>query len=255
MTTTNQPPTGPTDGHVDRPTGAGPAPTDRPVGFYYGQGALDRLTRFDRVVLQPDAYGSDELAQLRREGTLPLAYLSLSEDVGPPAPWQRVERNPDWGGAMVVIGDQRWVAHVVAAAEAALDAGFTGLFLDQLNVEFTHPEDLPDLLALITTLRAQPRSGYLLANRGFAMLPRLAEVVDGILFESFSACWTATGYAPWPDDVLDYHGGIAEQLHRLGVDLFALDYAESEDLSDFARARAARFGMPSFVSDKLLTRI
>ena len=93
--------------------------TDRPVGFYYGSGKLARLTRFDRVVLQPDAYTPAELAQLRGEGTLPLAYLSLSEDVGPPAPWQRDERNPDWGGAMVVIGDQRWVEHVVAIAEAA----------------------------------------------------------------------------------------------------------------------------------------
>ena len=114
--------------------------TDRPVGFYYGSGKLERLTRFDRVVLQPDAYTPVELAQLRGEGTLPLAYLSLSEDVGPPAPWQ--------------------------------------------------PGDLPDLLALITTLRGLPRSGYVLANRGFAMLPQLAEVVDGILFESFSARWT-----------------------------------------------------------------
>lgn len=228
---------------------------DRPVGFYYGSGELERLTRFDRVVLQPDAYTSAELAQLRGEGTRPLAYLSLSEDVGPPAPWQRDERNPDWGGAMVVIGDQRWVEHVVAIAEAALDAGFTGLFLDQLNVEFTYPGDLPDLLALITTLRGLPRSGYMLANRGFAMLPELADVVDGILFESFSARWTDTGYASWPHDVLDFHGGVAEQLRLLDVDAFALDYADAEHLSEFARRRAARFGMPCFVSNKALSRI
>jgi hypothetical protein len=229
--------------------------TNKPIGFYYGEGRLERLTRFDRVVLQPAAYSPAELAQLRREGTLPLAYLSLSEDVGPPAPWQRDERNPDWGGAMVVIGDQRWVAHVVTIAQRAIDAGFTGLFLDQLNVEFTHPEDLPDLLALITRLRRLPRSGYMLANRGFAMLPRLAEIVDGVLFESFSARWTDTGYSPWPRDMLDFHGGIAQQLHLLGVDAFALDYADTEGLSEFAHGRAAQFGMPCFVSDKVLSRI
>ena len=175
--------------------------------------------------------------------------------MGPPAPWQREERNPDWGGALVVIGDQRWVAHVVSAAEDAIAAGFAGLFLDQLNIEFTHPEDLPDLLALIRTLRGLPHSGYLLANRGFAMLPQLAEIVDGILFESFSARWTDCGYAPWPDDVLDFHGGVAERLRHLDVEAYALDYADGEDLAEFARWRAARFGMPCFVSNRLLSQI
>jgi hypothetical protein len=250
MTTTGVP----TESAADDPAD-GALPDRLPMGFYYGEAALDRLTRFERVVLQPNAYRPAELAQLRAAGTQPIAYLSLSEDVGPPAPWQRPERNPDWGGAMVVMGDERWVAHVVAAAEAALDAGFTGLFLDQLNVEFTYPEDLPDLLALITTLRALPRSGYVMANRGFAMLPELAAVVDGILFESFSTCWTADGYARWPDDVLDYHGGIAAQLHVLGVDVVALDYAETGDLAEFARARAARYVMPCFVSNKLLSQV
>ena len=42
--------------------------------------------------------------------------------------------------------------------------------LDQLNVEFTYPEELPNLLALVKTLRALPCSGYIMANRGFAML-------------------------------------------------------------------------------------
>jgi hypothetical protein len=229
--------------------------TRKPVGFYYGSGAVDRLSSYDRVVLQPDAYRPAELAKLRGAGTQPLAYLSLSEDQGPPAVWQRPERNPDWGGAMVHIGDPRWVAHVVGSAETALEAGFAGLFLDQLNVEFTYPEELPNLLALVRALRALPGSGYIMANRGFAMLPQLADDVDGILFESFSARWTATGYGPWPDDVLDFHGGIAERLWRLDVEAYALDYADDEDLAEFARRRADRFGMPCFISNRLLSLI
>jgi hypothetical protein len=184
-----------------------------------------------------------------------LAYLSLSEDTGPPAPWQRTERNPEWGGAIVDVGDPRWVDHVLDQARAALETGYEGLFLDQLNVEFTHPEDLPHLLALIAELRQLVGSGYLLANRGFGMLPRLAKLVDGVLFESFSSRWVDTGYAAWPPDVLEVHAQVAERLLQFDLDIYALDYADGDDLTAFAVRRAGQFGLHAFVSDRALSRL
>lgn len=232
-----------------------PPPRD-PICFYYGAGRLDELRRYDRVVLQPDFYPPAELAQLSEAGVQALGYLSLSEDTGPPAPWQRAEHNPDWGGAYVHVGHPGWVEHVVTQARAAVEAGFGGLFLDTLNVELTFPDDVPHLLTLIAAIREEAKPGYLLANRGFGLLPALADLVDGILFESFSARWTDDGeYGPWPADVLEFHAQIAEQLLGLDVDLYALDYADSPGLADFARRRAHQFGMVCVVSDKALSRI
>jgi polysaccharide biosynthesis protein PelA len=227
----------------------------RNLGFYYGAGQLDKLIGYRRVVLQSEFYNPQELAYLRSHGTEPLGYLSLSEDQGPPAPWQRQEHNPDWGGAFVHVGHPEWVAHVVQQAKDEMDAGFTGLFLDTLNVELTFPEDVPHLLALVATLREEAKPGYLLANRGFGMLPRLAEYVDGILFESFSARWTDEGYAAWPADVLEHHAQIAETLLQLDLDLYALDYADSVGLMDFAERRARQFALDLFISDRALSRI
>ncbi|MFI0423436.1 hypothetical protein C1I98_17755 [Spongiactinospora gelatinilytica] len=227
-----------------------------PIAFYYGAGELDRLSRFGKVVLQADFYTEVELSLLKARGVQTLGYLSLSEDVGPPAPWQRPERNPDWGGAFVHVGDPRWVAHVVAQARRAMARGFGGLFLDTLNLEQTYPEDLPHLLTLIAAVKEEAGPDYLLANRGFGLLPELADLVDGILFESFSARWVNTdGYARWPDDVLEVHASVAERLLGLDVDLYALDYADSDELADFARRRAGEYGMLCFVSDRVLSRI
>jgi hypothetical protein len=226
-----------------------------PIVFYYGTGRVAELAGYPRAVLQPEFYRPPELHRLRAAGTDPLAYLSLSEDQGPPAPWQRPERNPDWGGAFVHVGHPGWHEHVLAQARAAVDAGFAGLFLDTLNVELTFPEDLPALLALVAAVRAVPGSGYVLANRGFGLLPELAGHVDGILFESFSARWTAEGYAPWPPDVLEGHARVAEELPRYGVDLYALDYADSPGLADFARRRAALFGLQCVISDRALSLV
>lgn len=228
----------------------------QPIGFYYGAGSIDRLARFDKVVLQADFYTPVELDVLRHQDVQTLGYLSLSEDVGPPAPWHRAERNPDWGGAFVHVDHPGWVAHVVGQAERAIEAGFSGLFLDTLNLEQTYPEDLPHLLTLIAAIREEARPAYLLANRGFGLLPELAGLVDGVLFESFSARWVDTErYAPWPDDVLEVHAGVAERLLGYDVDLFALDYADSDELTAFAIRRAREFGMPCFVSDRVLSRI
>ena len=226
-----------------------------PICFYYGNGHLVELAEYSRVVLQPDFYTAAEVKYLAGEGVETLAYLSLSEDQGPPAPWQRSERNPDWGGSFVHVGHPQWVEHVVGQARAAAEVGFDGLFLDTLNVELTFPEDVPHLLTLVAALRAEVGGGYLLANRGFGMLPRLAELVDGVVFESFSARWTDEGYAPWPPDVLEFHAQIAEQLLRLELDLYALDYADTPGLTDFAIRRARQFGMQCVVSDRALSRV
>lgn len=226
----------------------------RSICFYYGTGRLDDLAGYLRVVLQPGSYQPAELRYLAEQDVQTLAYLSLSEDQGPPAPWQRQERNPDWGGAFVQVGHPLWVAHVVDAAKAAIARGFAGLFLDTLNVELTYPEDVPHLLTLVAAVREEAGPAYLLANRGFGMLPRLAEIVDGIVFESFSARWTEQGYAPWPPDVLEFHAQIAEQLLQLELDLYSLDYADSPGLTEFAKRRARQFGLQSFVSDRALSR-
>jgi len=236
--------------------GEGGAQAGRPpIAFYYGDGQLDRLSGYRRVVLQPDFYSAAELTRLRERGVQPLAYLSLSEDQGPPAAWQRGDRNPDWDGSYVHIDHPGWTSRVVTQARAALASGFTGLFLDTLNVELTYPEEVSHLLELIATLRREFETAYLLANRGFGMLPELAGYVDGVLFESFSVRWTEDGYAPWPPDVLECHAELAERLAEHELDLYALDYADSEGLEAFAIRRAKEFGLQPFISDRALSRL
>ena len=99
------------------------------------------------------------------------------------------------------------------------------------------------------------RRGGKLSEDVAVPLPRLAELVDGVLFESFSVRWTDDGYAPWPPDVLEFHAQIAEQLLHLQLDLYALDYADTPGLTDFAIRRARQFGMQCVVSDRALSRV
>lgn len=221
-----------------------------PIAFYYGTNEIDRLATFDRVVLQANAYDDQDIARLVVRGARPMCYLALTEDTGPPAEWQRADRNPDWGGAFVHVGHPGWSAHVLDQAQRLRIRGFQGFFLDTLNIELTYPEDLPHLLTLVAAIRELTFPDYLLANRGFGLLPQLADLVDGVLFESFTSRWVEGGYAPWPPDVLEVHSHYAEKLLGMDVDLYALDYADTPRLAEYARDRAARFGMPCFVSTR-----
>lgn len=226
------------------------------IAFYYGAGELSKLVQYQRVVLQSDFYSAEDLSWLKRQGTFPLAYMSLSEDTGPPAPWQRKERNPDWGGAYVEVSNPDWINHVLTQAKSALRKGFLGLFLDTLDIAEVFPEDAPHVLMLVAALREETHPAYLLANRGFTLLPRLAEFVDGHLFESFSVAWTRSGtYEAWPHQILEDHARLAQNLLQTDLDLYALDYADTPDLEAFARHRAVQFGLEPFVSDKALSRI
>lgn len=226
-----------------------------PIALYNGSGRIPDLLGFRRVVLQPRHYSPHDLADLVAGGTVPLAHLALSEDAGPPAPWQRTRRSPGRGTALVRPDHPGWADLIKTDAARALNTGFGGLFLDSLDVEWTHPEDVSHLLALVADLRGLAGAAYLLANRGFAMLPRLAELVDGVLFEAFSSRWSDGRYALWPPEVLAAHAETAEVLLGYDMNLFALDYAGDDQLASIVERRARSFGMTSFVTDRALSRL
>lgn len=223
---------------------------------YFGKRGLDTLERFERVVLQPAHYSSEELGRLREAGTRPLAYLSLGEDTGAEAPWQRPERNPEWGGRYVEVGHPGWRRYVLARAAEALQQGFTGFFLDTLDLPLGRPEDPPALLALVAELRAlvdeHGAGGYLIANRGFALHRELAEHVDAFLFETFSTTWE-DGYRVLPTRALLENVMWLSALQATGRDVFCLDYADRQQLAAFARSRAATHGIPLQVTNREVT--
>lgn len=229
--------------------------TSSRLALYYGFGELEVLRRFERVVLQPTHYSDAELAHLAQT-TVPLAYLSLGEDTGAAAPWQRHERNPDWHGHYVEASHPEWYAYVQQQADTLLRRGFGGFLLDTLDSVDLFPDDRDAYLRLVAGVREVAPEGYLLANRGFSLLPELARHVDGLLFEAFSSTWIPDGgtSALAPGDLLINTERVT-QLEPLKLDLYALDYADTAALAAFARNRAASHRLTSLISNRDLTRL
>lgn len=236
------------------------SPSKRPLAVFYGREELEALKGFEKVVLQAAHYSGEAVGALKAAGTSPLAYLSLGEDTGEDmgelVPWRRLERNPDWHGHYVRAAHPGWSAQLLGQAEALLARGFEGFLLDTLDTVDLFPGDRDAYLALVAALRRVAPQGYLLANRGFSLLPELAEQVDGVLFEAFSSTWARGGgtRALPPRDLL-LNTERAAALEALGVARYALDYADTPALEAFARDRARSHGLVSLISNRELTRL
>ncbi len=227
----------------------------KPLAFYYGQGRLRLLSRYQKVVLQTWAYTPEELAFLRGQHTLPLAYLSLGEDQPLPAPWHREARNLDWNTVYVDPAHPDWARSRLDEAQKAMEMGFEGLFLDTLDTVTLFPQDRFILLSLIAQLREKLGARLLFANRGFHLLPELATLVNGVVLESFSTTWTPRGYRVLPSYELEYNLSCLFRLQGYSLELYALDYADNFWLEAYARLRAMYYGLPTFVSNRELTRL
>ena len=229
-------------------------PPRRALAVYYGPDAVSALTRYQRVVVEPGHFSADKVAYLQRRGVRVLAYLSLGEVPDVPlfagASWVSDEISPPWNTRRVDLSHPDWLAWVQAQVKT-LSPVFDGFFLDTLDTAAGDLRQRRAMLRLIRHVRQWAGEKYLLANRGFELLPRLSGVLDGVLIEAFSTTWQG-GYRVYDRQEQAYTEQLLEQVKRLGFDVYALDYADSPRLRRFAQRRAARLGVSTFVSSREL---
>lgn len=237
-------------------TAALPLSPHLPLSVFYGPPtpqALATLAGFRTATVQTTLYTPAQLAGLRAGGTRVLGYLSVGEDhphgeyacTPGCAPYHRTV-NPQWGSVAVDVHHPAWWAELLRRADAELRHA-DGLLLDTLD-----SAEPGGTLALVQTLRAAFPGATLLANRGFGLLPGLARLVDGVLFEGFSTTHTPA-YAALDAQGLAYTAHWLGELRALGLNVCALDYADTPALARAARARAASLQVQTFVTDRALT--
>ncbi|WP_420594396.1 endo alpha-1,4 polygalactosaminidase [Deinococcus sp.] len=230
----------------------------RALAVYYGPGspeALSHLARAERVVVEPGHFPPDKVAWLRARGVQVLAYLSLGEmphahsDVAPA--WTRGEHQATWGTLHVDLAHPDWRAQIQAQVLEHRGT-FDGFFLDTLDGAMHDPRQFRAMLKLIRAVRQWAGPRYLLANRGVSLLGRLRGTLNGVLIEGCSTTWEG-GYRRYIRHELDYTEALVRQVQRFKLEVYALDYANSPELRRFAVRRAAKLGIPTFVSNRELT--
>ena len=236
---------------------------------YYGRHGLEIISKTDAAMLAAEAYTTDELALLNKAGTVTLGYLSLGQDACPQAEaWVRrsadgeVQKDAAWGVHLVDPSHPAWQARVTATAAELLERGYSGLFLDTLDSD--RAEDQAALVDIVQMLRAAHPDAPITINRGFALLPHIAHLIDAVMFESLSCTWLLesdgrVSYDRVAPDAFYFNQLFALKVANLaklhGFNCLALDYTDSPTLEQHARAVALGLGFKSFCADRLLSRL
>lgn len=216
-------------------------PVDASVAFFYGRGIPDEARLYDAIVLQPSQVTSSDLSVLSKQGTQPLAYLTIgevahtaSESAAIPADW-RLGKNEEWGSDVLDIRLPEVQTFLVETmAKTAWTQGFRGFFLDTLDSYRLTDEGKADesgfqnaLVAIIQRLSVTFKGATVILNRGFEIASRVELQIQGVAFESLFSRYNVAEdrYEPVPDG--DREWLLAQVLPLVRdrhVQVIAIDY-------------------------------
>ncbi len=212
---------------------------------------LSHLAQAELAIVQP-VLSEEAIRKLAQGGTRVIAYLSVgeAEPDDPALPDLRAAgcilgRNPNWGSFYVDARCPQWQDLILERARALRRAGYAGLLLDTVDTAELFPETAEGMVTLIRRL-SQEVGGYLVPNRGFAVLEAIAPYIHAVLYEDLSTRYDfARGLYLYeeqdPTPVLPYADRLA---------LLALDYvpADRPALARRACERARALGFVGYVA-------
>lgn len=242
--------------------------SDRPEPF--------DLARYQVVVL--DSHSHPPLGPLIDRNRTVLAYLSLTQ-IGRgrpafPALQQAgvvLEPHPVWPDAHYLdFRHPDWARTVLEQMiPQALEAGFSGLFLDTLDdaayLEERDPRRYQGMreaaVRLVRAIRMHYPQIVLMVNRGFALLPEIAGSIDILLGESVLGTFdpATRAYARVPDADAAWQVNALRSAKQLNpaIRIFTLDYwdpADREGVRRLYREQRAN-GFVPYVSTPMLDTI
>ncbi len=261
-------------GHPDRPGIEAFQKIESWVCNYSREARPEELARFDLAVLDADAH--PDLVGLREAGVILVGYVSLGEVADyrwywpeiADAPWV-LEPNPNWNSRFVDVRAPEWHDLLLQRViPRILEQGFHGLFLDTIdNAEYLekyhpqrqYPGAMRAMTELIRKIRQRFPQVYLVANRGFALLPEIGYDLDAVVAESIFTTRepqserfrlrTEREYRPEVERLRKAH-------RRFGLAVLTLDYlpADDPDAIRLVLRRARQYGFKPYVSTPALDR-
>ncbi len=233
-------------------------PPHAATAFYYGAHVPNELlSHFDRVVVE-----ADNLTTMPSGGrATPFAYVSVGE-VHPSRPWRNavppqlvLSHDQTWGSDIVDTRSPAWRAFLLERVIEPLYArGYRGLFLDTIDAYERVADGAGErrahaagIAGIIGAIRQRHPDMQILMNRGFDVLPLLAEPPEGLVVESLFR--TAGPGHSYREVAADDSGRLLEALRgvraRWAIPIAVIDYVSPAD-RPLRRATALRIGNEGF---------
>jgi len=249
---------------------------------YYGSGQTEALATRGAVIIETRSQTPEALAAIKEKGSVVIGYISAGEDAmlrkgdgkGPggfdSAYYDRnadgkPDKNEIWSSYFTDARTESWINFFLGEARRLKkEYGVDGFFLDTVETFTLYTENRQAMIDLIRRLREENPESVIVLNRGWDILPSLADTVDGLMYESLTLSYDfpTKSYVYMRPSALDEGKHIYERFLKPAQDshglvVLALDYAadpKDPTIQD-AVDRAVSFGMVPEVSTIYLDTI
>ncbi len=173
---------------------------------YYGKGCIEKMKAYDIAVVEPEAQDFMSIVELKKSGTVVLAYISVVEATQQQADsiltredllcsGSETLMNAEFHTYYADLRRERWLKHLTQKAEMCLaEYGCDGLFLDTIGdlEDYRIPvntryELIGQAVEWIGAVRRDLNNPILVQNNGLGLLLHYTkEYIDGV-------CWENTG--------------------------------------------------------------
>lgn len=234
---------------------------------YYGEKKINELSKFPLVIIECRNYSKEEIAKIKKKGTIVICYISLSEeDVeteinknyyldknrdGLP------DKNPFWGSYYVNAENEEWQKKIIMEEIPKLiSAGSDGFFLDTIDSVDLYLETKKGMIGLIKKIRKNSPEKIIIANRGFSIIKEISSFIDGVMYENLTTRYNELLkiYEPFSKKELKWIDEEANMLKEISVEknitVFSLDYAykTQKELIKFSYQRATSYNFLHCIS-------
>ena len=244
-------------------SGSLPAGADPSIAFFYGRPApLDLLSHFTHVVVEPE--NMDNPDYLRQKGTKVFAYVSVGEVNATrrwyseiPKSWY-MGSNKEWESEIVDLTQEGWHDYLINEYLSRLwKDGYRGFFLDGLE-SYQRVAVEPErrllqekaLSRLVKRIHQHFSGVELIFNRGFAVLPDIAQYAVALTAESLFQRWDP--YSQKYESVVDSDRNwlmnkLGQVRDQYGLQIIVVDYVDPKQ-KELARDTARRISDLGYIS-------
>lgn len=241
--------------------------TSSSIVFYYAQiEQPERLSLYDRAVLQPNLVTNDQVRWLIDSGTEVYAYISVSEleqELMTPALEPAIlGDNDQWQSNIMDLADPRWIEFLLEQANSFKTRGFQGLFLDTIdgfhNVVLTTDQLQHQQTKTEQIIRqlGEVFAGNLILNRGFSYLEQVQDRVAAVAAESYQLGFSPEkGYYNVKPDHTQWLEQQLQAARAFGLETIVIDYSTDHELRLDAARRLLNLGHTPYLADGYLVEL
>lgn len=163
----------------------------------YGKLSPESIKGYGYVILEAKHYTAADVKQIKKQNDKVFAYMSLGEVNGNATHYKDLKnhtlgKNEIWNSYYLNLKSEKTVTVIMDIIKKALNKGYDGMFLDNIDNYTIHGPQKDQRKELITLLRnikeAHPKSMFL-QNAGLDLINETSLYVDAIVIESVASLY------------------------------------------------------------------